>query len=129
MKYKGACHCQAVQIEVDADEQLHAHQCNCSICRKTGHLHLIVPKSRFRLVCGEENLTLYQFNTAVARHYFCKTCGTKPFYIPRSNPDGVSVNIRCLEPFPQDVSVDAFDGSNWEKNAHQLSALSKDESA
>ena len=69
---------------------------NCSVCRMTGFLHLIVPRSKFKLLLGSEFITTYQFNTGVAKHQFCKVCGIKSFYIPRSNPDGVDVNVRCL---------------------------------
>ena len=92
----------------------------------TGYLHLIVPRSAFRLIRGEDALALYTFNTGVAKHYFCRTCGIKSFYIPRSNPDGVDVNVRCLDPAPKSISVEAFDGQHWEANAHQLEHLSKE---
>jgi hypothetical protein len=88
---------------------------------------LIVPQSRFRLLQGEDQLTTYQFNTGVAKHLFCKTCGIKAFYIPRSNPDGYSVNVRCLEPVTiRHVNVSAFDGKNWEEHGAELSILSLD---
>ena len=126
MLYQGSCHCGAVQFEVEAPEHLEANDCNCSICTKGGFLHLIVPKSKFTLLQGEDNLALYSWNTGVAKHYFCKTCGIKPFYIPRSNPDGVDVNVRCLDPLPKDVSVVPFDGQNWEANAASLAHLSRE---
>ena len=100
-------------------------ECNCSICSKAGYLHLIVPHSRFRLLRGEENLTTYIFNTGVAKHTFCRTCGIKPFYVPRSNPDGVDVNARCLDPMPEGIVVEPFDGQNWEANALSLEHLSR----
>ena len=126
MIYKGECHCGAVAFEVEAPERVACTQCNCSICAKSGNLHLIVPKSRFRLLRGESELTAYTFNTGVARHLFCKTCGIKPFYIPRSNPDGYSVNVQCLEPPPREVVIEKFDGQNWEKHAHTLAHLSRE---
>lgn len=92
----------------------------------SGNLHLIVPKSRFRLVRGESELTTYTFNTGVARHLFCKTCGIKAFYIPRSNPDGYSVNVGCLEPPPREIVIEKFDGQNWEQHAHTLAHLSRE---
>lgn len=92
----------------------------------SGNLHLIVPKSRFRLVRGESELTTYTFNTGVARHLFCKTCGIKAFYIPRSNPDGYSVNVSCLEPPPREIVIEKFDGQNWEQHAHTLAHLSRE---
>lgn len=92
----------------------------------TGYLHLIVPKSAFTLVEGQEALETYTFNTGVAKHYFCSTCGIKSFYIPRSNPDGYDVNVRCLDPAPEQIEVQMFDGQNWEDNAHEVAHLSKE---
>lgn len=125
MKYIGSCHCSTVRIEIEAPTKITVQDCNCSMCRKSGHLHLIVPQSHLRLLGGSEALTLYQFNTNTARHYFCKHCGIKVFYVPRSNPDGYSVNVRCLEPRP-DMTIEAFDGQNWEANAAVLKHLSED---
>ncbi|MGH9773097.1 MAG: GFA family protein [Candidatus Acidiferrales bacterium] len=125
MIYIGSCHCGAVQFEVEAPERIECLDCNCSVCTKSGYLHLIVPKSAFRLLQGAENLTTYSFGTRVARHMFCKTCGVKAFYIPRSNPDGYSVNVRCLEPQPKELVIKPFDGENWEQHGHALEALSK----
>ena len=117
----GSCHCGAVSYEVDAPADLEVDECNCSICSRSGYLHLIVPKSRFRLLHGEGNLTTYTFDTHEARHLFCKTCGIKSFYIPRSHPDGVSVNARCLEDGTiKSMKVSPFDGKNWEENVAQL---------
>ena len=95
--HRGSCHCREVAFEVDAPAHLTALECNCSMCRMTGFLHLIVPQSRLRLLRGEQQLTEYRFNTGTARHLFCRRCGVKSFYVPRSNPDGYSVNVRCLE--------------------------------
>lgn len=122
--HKGGCHCGAVRYEVDAPAEIEVTECNCSICSKTGYLHLIVPKSRFRLLSGEENLTLYTFDTHEAKHLFCKICGIKSFYIPRSHPDGFSVNARCLdEGTVQSMQVEQFDGKHWEENISQLRPL------
>ena len=125
MIYQGGCHCCAVRFEVEAPAQVEVEDCNCSICSCSGHLHLIVPRSQFRLLQGEENLSTYTFNSHIAQHRFCKTCGIKPFYIPRSNPDGVDVNLRCLDQRPAEVTVVAFDGLHWEQNAHTLVHKSK----
>jgi len=125
MIYTGTCHCGAVAFEVDAPSPLRVQECNCSICAKSGYLHLIVPRSRFRVLRGEENLTTYTFNTGVAKHTFCRTCGAKPFYVPRSNPDGMDVNVRCLDPMPEGIVVEPFDGRNWEANAPSLEHLSR----
>jgi hypothetical protein len=92
-----------------------------------GFRHLIVPKTRFRLLTPEDALSEYRFGSGVARHYFCRTCGVQSYYIPRSNPDGVSVNARCLERDTiEDERIEPFDGQNWEKNAATLAHLSKD---
>jgi hypothetical protein len=126
-KHFGGCHCGRVRFEVEAMAEINATECNCSICVKSGYLHLIVPKSRFRLIQGAEFLSTYTFNTGVARHFFCKICGIKAFYVPRSNPDGYSVNVRCLEPETiSKVTVSSFDGRNWEKSAAGLVHLSKE---
>jgi len=101
--------------------------CNCSICTKKGFLHLIVEPSQFELLQGTDALTTYTFNTGVARHMFCAKCGVKSFYRPRSNPDGWSVNARCLDGTDGlDLEIEAFDGQNWEANADALAHLSRD---
>ena len=125
MLYTGGCHCGTVRFQVEAPDIIEAEDCNCSICRMSGFLHLIVPKSKFRLLAGEVNLNLYTFNTGVAKHYFCTTCGIKPFYVPRSNPDGVDVNVRCLDEAPKNLRIVPFDGRNWEQNAHALAHKSQ----
>ena len=114
--HRGGCHCGAVRFEVDAPAELEALECNCSLCTRTAFLHLIVPESRFRLVAGAERLISYTFNTGVAKHLFCDRCGVKAFYRPRSNPDGWSVNARCLDPGTV-VRLDLrpFDGRDWER--------------
>jgi len=109
-----------VRFEVLAPAVLPVVDCNCSVCRKTGYLHLIVEKSRFRLLAGAEMLTLYRFNTGSAQHLFCKVCGIKSFYVPRSHPQGYSVNARCLEPETvKGMEINAFDGANWEASARE----------
>ncbi|KAF3983677.1 MAG: GFA family protein [Methylococcales symbiont of Hymedesmia sp. n. MRB-2018] len=126
MIYKGSCHCGAVQFEVEAPIKITCQDCNCSICSKSGYLHLIVPKSKFKLLQGKDNLTTYTFKTAQAKHKFCKTCGIKSFYIPRSNPAGYDINVRCLNLQPMDLIIEKFDGKNWEEHAHTLAHLSKE---
>jgi hypothetical protein len=103
--HRGGCHCGRVRFEVDAPAALEVLDCNCSICRMTGFLHLIVPATRFRLLAGADALTEYAFNTGTAKHRFCRHCGIKSFYIPRSHPDGIDVNVRCLD----DVSLHSLD--------------------
>ena len=125
MKHSGSCHCGAIAFEVEAPRRAVVQRCNCSICTKSGFLHLIVPKSRFRLVSGEESLSIYTFNTRVAKHYFCRTCGMKPFYVPRSNPDGIDVNVNCLDPVPTDFVEEPFNGRDWEAHGASLAHLSR----
>ena len=126
IRHSGGCHCGRVRFEITAAAEIEVGECNCSICTKSGFLHLIVPKSRFELIHGEEELTTYTFNTRVAKHLFCKVCGVKSFYIPRSNPDGYSVNARCLDPGTvKNIRVNQFDGVNWEDHAAELAELSK----
>jgi hypothetical protein len=124
MKWKkGGCHCGAVAFEVLAADDADVEDCNCSICAMTGFLHLIVPKDRFRLLRGKDALTTYEFNTKTAKHLFCKICGIKSFYVPRSHPDGYSVNVRCLEPGAIGaMRVKPFDGQNWERHMARASA-------
>jgi hypothetical protein len=126
MIYRGSCHCGAIQFEVEAPEKIKCGDCNCSICSKVGYLHLVVPRSRFKLLQGADSITTYTWGTGIAQHTFCKTCGIKPFYIPRSNPDGYDVNVRCLEPAPAELEIEPFDGKNWEEHAHKLSHMSKE---
>jgi hypothetical protein len=124
--HRGGCHCGAVTFEVEAPSRLLVQECNCSICSASGFLHLIVPRERFRLLRGDAALTEYTFGTKVARHLFCRTCGVKSFYVPRSNPDGYSVNARCLDPATvEEMVVEPFDGRNWEASAGALRHLSE----
>lgn len=114
--HRGGCHCARVRFEVTAPAKLEVSECNCSMCGKSGYLHLIVPAKRFRLVSGQEVLTAYTFNTGTAKHLFCSVCGMKSFYVPRSHPDGYSVNARCLDPGTfVEMTVTPFDGRNWEQ--------------
>lgn len=114
--HKGGCHCGRVRFEVDAPADLKVFDCNCSIFAMTGFLHLIVPKSDFRLISGADALRTYQFNTGTARHVFCGACGIKSFYVPRSHPDGYSVNVRCIDPGTvHSMNVTPFNGREWEK--------------
>ncbi len=123
--HRGGCHCGRVKFEVDAPAALEVQECNCSMCARSGYLHLIVPKSRFRLLRGAEHLTEYTFNTGTAKHLFCAVCGVKSFYVPRSNPDGYSVNARCLDPAEiTSMRITPFDGQNWEKSGASLAHLS-----
>ncbi len=117
---EGGCHCGAIRFRVYSDLKS-ATLCNCSICVKKGFLHLIVPKTEFELLQGEDALSLYTFNTKTAQHYFCKICGVAPYYIPRSHPDGFDVNLRCVDDVDlSSVEMERFDGQNWEKNIGEI---------
>lgn len=114
---RGSCHCGKVRFEFEM-ESATIIECNCSICTKKGVLHHRSPPERFRLLSGEDELTLYQFNTGTARHYFCKTCGIHPFTRPRTNPDAYTVNFRCVDDFDlesESLEWRKFDGQNWEE--------------
>jgi hypothetical protein len=118
--YDGGCHCGAVRFRVEVADAL-AYDCNCSICKKKGYLHVIVPPERFALVSGKDALATYTFGTGVAKHMFCRTCGVAPFYRPRSHPTHWDVNARCLD---GDVAgrfrVEPFDGRDWEANVDSI---------
>lgn len=119
--HTGGCHCGAVTFEVQAPAKLEALACNCSICDKVGFLHVFATKEELRILSGKDNLVTYTFNTGVAQHYFCKTCGVKPFYVPRSHPDGWSVNARCInKETVLELIIKDFDGANWEKNVETI---------
>ena len=123
--HEGGCHCGQIRFEVEAPARVDATECNCSICSKCGYLHLFVAREDFKLLQGDDELTEYRFNTGAARHYFCRHCGVKSFYVPRSHPDGISVNVRCIDDATlESVSVTAFDGRNWEQNVSKLSPIS-----
>ena len=124
--HRGGCHCGRVRFEVDAPAHIAAIQCNCSICRMTGFLHLIVPAARFRLLQGDEFLAEYTFNTGVAKHRFCRVCGVKSFYVPRSNPDGFDVNVHCLDPATiESVEVTPFDDADRDAQTAAIAHLSR----
>ena len=121
--HRGGCHCGRVRFEVDAPASIEVEDCDCTMCRMSGYLHLIVSAAHFRLLRGEEHLTTYSFNTHTAKHRFCSVCGVKSFYVPRSHPDGVSVNARCLDDGSvTSMTIRPFDGRNWEKGRAQYRA-------
>jgi hypothetical protein len=107
-----------VRFEVQAPPEIEVFDCNCTICTKTGYLHLIVPAARFRLLDESAPLTCYQFNTKTAQHLFCSVCGIKSFYVPRSHPDGYSVNARCLDPGTvTGMRIAAWEGRDWKQQS------------
>ena len=113
--HSGGCHCGRVRFEVIAPKRLRVSECNCSICSKAGYLHLVVPADRFKLLSGNDTLRTYSFNTHTARHLFCSVCGIKSFYVPRSHPDGISVNARCIDSETiEELTVTSLNGREWE---------------
>ena len=125
--HRGGCHCRRVRFEVDAPAAPEVLECNCSICTMTGFLHLIVPAARFRLLSGADDLVKYTFNTGAAKHLFCRHCGIKSFYVPRSHPDGFSVNGRCLDAGTVSFfHITPFDDNDREAATAALAHLSRD---
>jgi hypothetical protein len=113
--YEGGCHCGRVRFRVEAD-LARVTECNCSMCTMKGFLHVIVPPAQFELLSGEDALTVYEFNTRTAKHKFCRHCGIHPFYVPRSDPDKIDVNVRCLDGVdPARLAPLPFDGRHWEE--------------
>jgi hypothetical protein len=116
----GGCHCGAVRFEVEGRPEP-VVECNCSMCRRKGYLHWIVRREALRIVRGEDALESYRFGTGVAQHLFCRVCGITPFYVPRSHPDGIDVNVRCLDDVVLDtLVVEPFDGRHWEESVTAL---------
>jgi hypothetical protein len=112
--FEGGCHCGRVRFRVRGD-LADVLDCNCSVCTKKGFLHLIVPPAQFEVLSGADELATYQFNTGTARHTFCRSCGVQPFYVPRSDPDKIDVNVRCLDGVDiGSIHPKPFDGRNWE---------------
>jgi len=119
---EGGCHCGAVRYRVTV-RKLDGVDCNCSACAKKGYLHLIVDEDDFVLLRGSVALSTYTFGTHVAKHHFCSQCGIHSFYRPRSHPERVDVNIRCLDGLePSDFQFYSFDGQNWEESVDALRA-------
>ena len=113
----GGCHCGAVRFEPDGELDA-LEVCNCSICLAKGYVHWYVPRGSFRLLSDEDAIATYRFGTGKAEHRFCSTCGVAPFYIPRSDPDKVDVNVRCLDGMTLEklgaLEMTLFDGKHWE---------------
>ena len=115
IEVSGGCHCGAVLFRARLpDPPIPALDCNCSVCSKTGFLHIMVPHDRLELITGRDALTSYRFGTGAAEHLFCSTCGVKSFYQPRSHPDAWSVNANCLDQ-PIELAIEKFDGRDWER--------------
>ena len=117
----GSCHCKQIQFEVLGEKNIKVLDCSCSICSILNYKHYIVDKSQFKLLKGKKYLSTYTFNTNVAKHLFCKNCGIKSFYIPRSHPNKISVNANCIYSNTiKSIEAIEFDGRNWEKAFNNL---------
>ncbi|XP_016903270.2 uncharacterized protein LOC103502595 isoform X1 [Cucumis melo] len=114
--HNGGCHCKKVRWRVEAPASVVAWDCNCSNCFMRANTHFIVPLERFKLLGDSSNfVSTYTFGSHTAKHTFCKNCGITSFYRPRSNPDGVAITFKCVDPGTlTHVEVRQFDGSNWE---------------
>lgn len=113
---EGGCHCGAVRFEAHVPGHVRLLSCNCSMCAKTGFLHLIVPHDDFRLISGADQLASYRFGTRTAEHLFCRICGVRSFYQPRSHPQAWSIDFRSLdEGHDLQANIEDFDGRNWEQ--------------
>ena len=122
MKLIGGCHCGAVRFEAEvAGPPIAALDCNCSVCRMTGFMHIVVPHDRFELIAGRDALSSYRFGTGAAQHLFCRNCGIKSCYQPRSHPDAWSINANCLD-HPVELAIERFEGANWEQAKANLDA-------
>lgn len=123
-EYQGGCHCGDVRYKITLSHPLEKSEillCNCSMCEKFAYLHLIVAKEHFSLITDPKHLHNYQFNKKIAKHYFCKNCGVKSFYQPRSHPNAWSINVRCIDDFSQyQLNIKDFDGKNWEQNIDNI---------
>tara|TARA_Y100001960_G_scaffold15377_1_gene13940 strand:+ start:760 stop:1155 length:396 start_codon:yes stop_codon:yes gene_type:complete len=120
----GSCHCKLIQFEVIGEKNVKVLDCSCSICSILNYKHYIIDKSQFKLLKGKKYLSTYTFNTNVAKHLFCKNCGIKSFYIPRSHPDSISVNLNCIySKTINKVKVIKFDGKHWKKNINKIKSF------
>ena len=120
----GSCHCKQIKFEVLGEKNIKVLYCTCSICSILNYKHYIVDKSQFKLLKGKKYLSTYTFNTNVAKHLFCKNCGIKSFYIPRSHPDSISVNLNCIHSKTiNKVKIIKFDGKHWNKNINKIKSF------
>ena len=120
----GSCHCKQIQFKVIGEKNIKVLDCSCSICSILNYKHYIVDKSQFKLLKGKKYLSTYTFNTNVAKHLFCKNCGIKSFYIPRSHPDSISVNLNCIHSKTiNKVKIIKFDGKHWNKNINKIKSF------
>jgi hypothetical protein len=113
-KYIGGCHCGRIRFEVEGELQT-VSVCNCSMCTKTGYLHWTVAPEQVRLLTEPDTWVTYRFLTRTSQNRFCPVCGISPFRVPRSDPDKLTINARCLDGVdPRAIPVTFFDGQKWE---------------
>ena len=111
-EYFGGCHCGEIKYKFVASKSVEIWKCNCSICTIQDYEHLFIRHNDFKVIKGTKLITKYSFGTKTAEHLFCKNCGIKSFYQPRSHLDSYSVNLRCVEEPPEIKNVVYFDGKN-----------------
>jgi hypothetical protein len=111
-EYVGGCHCGEVKFKFNSEQAVEIWECNCSICKIHGYEHLFIKHDDFEITDGKDLISEYSFGTKKAKHLFCKKCGTKSFYQPRSHPDSYSVNLRCVDEPPDIYKIVHFDGKN-----------------
>ena len=119
-EYTGSCHCRGVEFKFKSDEFVQIWNCNCSICDMLNYQHLFVKHNLFELISGEELISEYNFESGSAKHYFCKKCGIKSFYQPRSHPEMFSINLRCVDDPPEVKEIIHFDGINFEESIKKI---------
>ena len=119
-KFIGGCHCKKVLFHFISPTIVKIIECNCSICKPNRYLHLIIPHDDFKLISDKKNIYNYQFGTKKAKHFFCKFCGIKSFYQPRSHKKAYSINYNAIVNPPRISQIIKFDGNNFEKNINDI---------
>ena len=119
-EYTGGCHCGAIRFAFHSEESAQIWKCNCSICDMIDYDHLFIKHDLFKLTSGKELIEKYVFETESAKHYFCKLCGIKSFYQPRSHPDMYSIHLKCVDDPPEINEIIYFDGKNFEDSIKNI---------
>jgi hypothetical protein len=119
-EYTGGCHCGAIRFSFHSKESAQIWKCNCSICDMIDYDHLFIKHDLFKLTSGKELIEKYVFETKSAKHYFCKLCGIKSFYQPRSHPDAYSIHLKCVDDPPEINEIIYFDGKNFEDSIKKI---------
>ena len=119
-EYIGGCHCGEIKFSFHSEESVQIWKCNCSICEMLDYDHLFIKHDLLKIISGRELIQEYVFKTETAKHLFCKLCGIKSFYQPRSHPDVFSVNLKCVDNPPKVREVVQFDGLNFEESIKKI---------